>query len=363
MIRKLFLLMIVGLLFVMIIPTQSQSCGNLTPTLVVGQKGRVTPGPHNNVRSQTSRSSSLVGEIDGGEQFDVLEGPECTNGYVWWRVNDGNIEGWTPEYQLDGTTYWLEPIIDGVLIQHPLPMISDNELRSLSLGMGGGSEGAACRYEVSNQAYANFDDIDLVSSNGLAEVHQISYSFGAVALARDSILQAEGINPNGQALGLTIDQGFWGGDSLPCVIASGDENSLSVSVAIMPPTAFFFPGIWTINLTTPSGTYSNSITVSNGNIPILWFTDDVVYLYNLTPNEDIRIIYLDEDYNYDGTHIIDVSADGNAAFFQSPSPNQMDRIVIIGRSQTYMQFSGSQDFSGEWSNENLPTTLRQIFWG
>lgn len=85
-------------------------CPGFMPSrLTVGQRGRVTPGLPNNLRSQPSTQSTLLGQIPGGGVFTVLDGPRCDPaGMAWWQVNYNGIIGWTPEGQ--GQTYWTEPV-------------------------------------------------------------------------------------------------------------------------------------------------------------------------------------------------------------------------------------------------------------
>ncbi len=84
------------------------SCGDsLEPRLTVGAMGRVTPGNSNNVRAEASKTGKLLGQIPGGESFDVLDGPTCADGLNWWQVRYGDLEGWTVEAA--GIDYWLEP--------------------------------------------------------------------------------------------------------------------------------------------------------------------------------------------------------------------------------------------------------------
>ena len=75
--------------------------------LVVGEQGVVTPAGANNVRSSPQASANLVGQIPSNGLFLVLEGPTCADGLAWWRVEYGDIEGWTAEGQIGD--YWLEP--------------------------------------------------------------------------------------------------------------------------------------------------------------------------------------------------------------------------------------------------------------
>jgi hypothetical protein len=80
--------------------------------LVPGQRGRVTPGLPNLLRTQPYRGggSAVVGQIPGGAVFDVLYGyaAQCGDGMWWHYVSYNGVAGWTPEG--DGyATYWTEP--------------------------------------------------------------------------------------------------------------------------------------------------------------------------------------------------------------------------------------------------------------
>jgi len=83
--------------------------GLLAPRLQVGRKGRVTVGGvPNNVRETPLIGGKKVGQIAPSESFDVLDGPVCGEGYVWYRVRAATLEGWTAEG--GNNAYWLEPL-------------------------------------------------------------------------------------------------------------------------------------------------------------------------------------------------------------------------------------------------------------
>ncbi len=79
------------------------------PRLVVGEGGRVTYGDTRRVRvrAQPDLDAAELTRLDLGEEFEVLDGPICNDGYLWWRVRNGRAEGWSAE----GVTgnYYLEP--------------------------------------------------------------------------------------------------------------------------------------------------------------------------------------------------------------------------------------------------------------
>jgi hypothetical protein len=89
----------------------SGTCPNLLPSRVsVGSTARVTPGDPNRLRSDPTTSGAIMGEIPGGAEFYIFNGPICDDaaGIVWWQVGYNNLIGWTAESQ--GDTYFVEPI-------------------------------------------------------------------------------------------------------------------------------------------------------------------------------------------------------------------------------------------------------------
>lgn len=85
-------------------------CGAALPSrLSPGSRGRVTPGDPNTLRSSPSVGGQKLGTIPAGAVFDVLVGPECSGGYLWWQVRFEGRTGWTAEG--DAHEYWLEPYV------------------------------------------------------------------------------------------------------------------------------------------------------------------------------------------------------------------------------------------------------------
>ena len=95
--------------------TQEQAtvpCVNALPTrLRVGMFAYVNPDPPlpNNLRREAGKNSSLIGDIQPGQAMKILEGPQCADGWVWWKVRtlEPQLEGWTAEG--DRQNYWLIP--------------------------------------------------------------------------------------------------------------------------------------------------------------------------------------------------------------------------------------------------------------
>jgi hypothetical protein len=91
-------------------PPTSLPCENSLPSrLIPGERGRVTdddPTPVN-MRQGPRTSFELAGQIPARALFVVLEGPQCSERYTWYRVRYNDLEGWIAEG--DNRDYYVEP--------------------------------------------------------------------------------------------------------------------------------------------------------------------------------------------------------------------------------------------------------------
>ena len=64
-------------------------------TLTVGQPARVEVPGGLNIRQAPSTAGVLVTRLGFGQRLSVLEGPTSADGYIWWKVDDGqgNVAG------------------------------------------------------------------------------------------------------------------------------------------------------------------------------------------------------------------------------------------------------------------------------
>lgn len=87
-------------------------CPNTYASLLQrGQRAQVIPGQKSNrLRSGPTRTAdNITGLIPDGQPFDILDGPRCADGWIWWYVRTGDGQtGWTAEG--DGNQRWLEPV-------------------------------------------------------------------------------------------------------------------------------------------------------------------------------------------------------------------------------------------------------------
>jgi hypothetical protein len=81
--------------------------GASAPRLTVGGTGVVLPGEPNNLRGAPSKTADVVGQIPAGDAFKVLDGPQCADGIVWWKVEYKAVDGWTAESS--GGNYFVAP--------------------------------------------------------------------------------------------------------------------------------------------------------------------------------------------------------------------------------------------------------------
>jgi hypothetical protein len=107
-VKTVWIITVLSLLCLVPVVGAQDACAGLSPVpLVIGGRGRVSSGDANNVREQPARSSALIGQVPGDALFDVLDGPRCVDGLVWWQVSYAGITGWT----VDGANgqQWLFP--------------------------------------------------------------------------------------------------------------------------------------------------------------------------------------------------------------------------------------------------------------
>ena len=85
--------------------------GTYESHLNVGVYAKVNEEPPvpNRVRVEPNSSSTILDYIYPGEIVEIIAGPTCTDGWVWWNVRSTSrgITGWTSEG--DGNEYWLVP--------------------------------------------------------------------------------------------------------------------------------------------------------------------------------------------------------------------------------------------------------------
>lgn len=85
----------------------------LEPRIQLGRStARVESGGLPNVlREQPSTNAPNIGNAQPGRTFDqVLVGPACNQGYVWWYVEIDELRGWTAESDGNGNAYFVEPV-------------------------------------------------------------------------------------------------------------------------------------------------------------------------------------------------------------------------------------------------------------
>ncbi len=95
-----------------VVPTPWTPCeGGYETHLFKGGFAYVNPIPPdpNIVRSAPDNTSAQMGLIQPNELVEVLDGPQCSGGWVWWQITSKKtgLSGWTAEG--DGTSYWVLP--------------------------------------------------------------------------------------------------------------------------------------------------------------------------------------------------------------------------------------------------------------
>lgn len=93
--------------------------GYLPPRQVVGELSRTAPGTPLNLRPQPTTTLARLDVIPPGVTLDILAGPQCGEGYVWWQVVYNDQSGWVAEGSLNDGEYWLIPRGERVIVQNP----------------------------------------------------------------------------------------------------------------------------------------------------------------------------------------------------------------------------------------------------
>lgn len=60
------------------------------------------------VRAAASTKARIVERLTEGTEVKIIEGPAQADGFTWWRVEAGKINGWVAERAPEGTV-WLQP--------------------------------------------------------------------------------------------------------------------------------------------------------------------------------------------------------------------------------------------------------------
>ena len=85
--------------------------GDYPTHLTLYGRAVVSPDPPvpNRVRAEPNQRANILGEVQPGQGMTIIEGPVCTDGWIWWKVQTDhtNLIGWTAEG--DGDSYWLVP--------------------------------------------------------------------------------------------------------------------------------------------------------------------------------------------------------------------------------------------------------------
>jgi sugar lactone lactonase YvrE len=80
--------------------------------LAIGAEA-VTPGEPalpNRLHKEPGKDADLSGYIQPGQRVKIIDGPQCADGWVWWKVHNeiNQDEGWAAEG--DSLEYWLIPL-------------------------------------------------------------------------------------------------------------------------------------------------------------------------------------------------------------------------------------------------------------
>lgn len=80
--------------------------------LIIHERGRVVDdGEGLNLRAEPGLDNDVLTQLESGEVFYVLAGPQCVEEYAWYRVQAAGETGWIAEGEPG--EYYVEPHLTG----------------------------------------------------------------------------------------------------------------------------------------------------------------------------------------------------------------------------------------------------------
>lgn len=89
-------------------------CPGAPPSrLILQERGFVLPDDPRpvNLRIDSGTAYAILERIPPRTIFYVLDGPVCIDGYAWFRIKAGNVEGWIAEG--DQNSYYVDAYLPG----------------------------------------------------------------------------------------------------------------------------------------------------------------------------------------------------------------------------------------------------------
>jgi hypothetical protein len=99
--------------------------------LTIGEPARISVDGGLNIREQPNTNAPIVTRLAFGKLVVVLGGPTAAEGYVWWKVDDGQGSvGWVAAGQ--GNVDWITPRIGEAQPVNRTPVIGDRVVVTLN---------------------------------------------------------------------------------------------------------------------------------------------------------------------------------------------------------------------------------------
>lgn len=92
-------------------PRPTSCPGAILSRITVSMQARTTiiDGTQTRVRNKPNVSGEIVKRLDEGTEFQVIGGPQCSDGYTWWQIElPSGDQGWVAEG--DASRYFIEPV-------------------------------------------------------------------------------------------------------------------------------------------------------------------------------------------------------------------------------------------------------------
>lgn len=383
--KRLSVLFLVGIIALHLTAAVSVSAQTICPGFIsrveVGDFA-LTISPALNIREAPRRNADRLRQpLDPGTLVEVLDGPECADGFTWWFVSAAGLEGWVSEGNPD--VYFLSEPVD----PDNLPTTDNDDfdtstdpnpnppLGTLDGRPGGGNFEDTCR-GVFNGIAGRESSFEGDLNNGSF----ISFTPFLNVLEVDTPAICLGAEFNGDGSTATSPDGT----VYPASVTPFFDNEGNTHTLVqLPLQAFFWFGTWQLQ----SQGFTLTVEVQQPDQPYILYTllnGGQIYIGGLQPNERFIASGTADDGNF--VRWFGAVADQNGVFVMQlsqlpwfndfPELNtnflylSVTQIDLIGQLGSFVSIEGVQvtnpNSGFNWyriPQEYAAPLMREIVWG
>lgn len=376
--RWLVVILLIGSLTTLVAPVAAQTvCPGFNSRVNIGDFARTT-SPALNIREAPQRNAErLRNPLEPGTLVEILEGPECFDGFTWWFVSAAGIEGWVAEGNPQNT-FLSAPVdpndattgtFDDSTDPNPNPPLGTLDGRP-----GGGNYEEVCR-NTENGVVGRASSFDGDYESGA--VIPFTPFLNVLEVDTPAICVGSSFTADG-AVVIAPDGSF----HEPSVSTMTDFNGFTHSLVQLPIEAFFHPGLWRLG----AAGFILDVDVRRSGPFALYTMQDggQIVIGGLQPNERFIASGTADDSEFSSW--FGAIADANGAFVMPlaqlpwfPNFPQLDtnflylsatQLDVVGQLGSFLTLEGVQvthpDTGFNWyriPQEYAAPLMREIVWG